>query len=372
MFPLNDLSLKTQSVQLNKITSNTESTIKQQELVSDDAMINELSSELVSCLGNGKFTPISEDSNLLNLLSEFKLFSEQHFKWSNYTIWFENYGAYDKTGTITIEKSQGAGTLPIRHKLEFISTNIAELLDTLTKITDARLCKGFSDWASSVKEGASNDFKENVDRALVRLFKCVELHSNELNLSYLFLGSAPPLPEWIEMLRLNNNQLVSIQVPESCKELELEFNNLTEFPKVPDGITLVSVNNNQISRIDSFPPKAKKIFISNNKLTEIPVIPDTTEVFECNGNNIKEIKYFPKNLKEAHIEYNDIEVVPAIHGNLKLLFMECNPIKEAFLMPWALTGICYDISQQKYIVTNPDDYDKYSDMVKRVVIDGKN
>ncbi len=46
MFPLNDLSLKTQSVQLNKVTSNTESTIKQHELVSDDAIINELSSEL--------------------------------------------------------------------------------------------------------------------------------------------------------------------------------------------------------------------------------------------------------------------------------------------------------------------------------------
>ncbi|MDK6603823.1 DUF5503 domain-containing protein, partial [Escherichia coli] len=28
MFPLNDLSLKTQPVQLNKVTSNTESTIK--------------------------------------------------------------------------------------------------------------------------------------------------------------------------------------------------------------------------------------------------------------------------------------------------------------------------------------------------------
>ena len=54
MFPLNDLSLTTQSVQLNKVTSNTESTIKQHELVSDDAIINELSSELVSCLGNGK------------------------------------------------------------------------------------------------------------------------------------------------------------------------------------------------------------------------------------------------------------------------------------------------------------------------------
>ncbi|WP_158686140.1 leucine-rich repeat domain-containing protein [Escherichia coli] len=371
MFPLNDLSLKTQSVQLNKVTTNTESTIKQQELVSDDAMINELSSELVSCLGNGKFTPVSEGSKLLNMLSEFKLLREQCFRWGNYTLLFENYGDYDKTGSITIEKSQGEGTLPIRHKLEFISTNIAELLDKLTKITDARLCKGFSDWASSVKEGASNDFKENVDRALLRMFKCVEFHNNELDLSYLFLGSVPPLPEWIEMLSLNDNQLVSIQVPESCKELELEFNNLTEFPKVPDGITLISVNNNQISYIDSFPPKAKNIFISNNKLSEIPAIPDTTEVFECNGNNIKEIRYFPKKLKEAHIEYNDIEVIPAIPGNLKLLFMECNPIKEAFLMPWTLTGICYEISQRKYIVTNPDDYDKYSDMVKKYVIDGE-
>ncbi|EKG5106273.1 leucine-rich repeat domain-containing protein, partial [Escherichia coli] len=81
MFPLNDLSLKAQSVQLNKITSNTESTIKQQDLVSDDAMINELSSELVSCLGNGRFTPISEDSKLLNMLSEFKLLHSEYFGW---------------------------------------------------------------------------------------------------------------------------------------------------------------------------------------------------------------------------------------------------------------------------------------------------
>ncbi|EHI6971729.1 leucine-rich repeat domain-containing protein [Escherichia coli] len=371
MFSLNDLSLNTQSVQLNKITSNTESTIKQHELVSDDAMINELSSELVSCLGNGKFTPVSEDSNLLNMLSEFKLLREQCFRWGNYTLLFENYGAYDKTGSITIEKSQGEGTLPIRHKLEFISTNIAELLDKLTKITDARLCKGFSDWASSVKEGASNDFKENVDRALLRMFKCVELHNNELDLSYLFLGSVPPLPEWIEMLSLIHNELDSIHVPESCKELEVDFNNLTEFPQVPDGITLISVNNNLISHIDSFPPKIEKIFISHNKLSEIPAIPDTTAVFDCGCNKIQEIRYFPKNLKEARIGYNNIEIVPAIPGNLKLLFMECNPIKEAFLMPWTLTGICYEISQRKYIVTNPDDYDKYSDMVKKYVIDGE-
>lgn len=181
MFPLNDLSLKAQSVQLNKITSNTESTIKQQDLVSDDAMINELSSELVSCLGNGRFTPISEDSKLLNMLSEFKLLHSEYFGWGDYSLWFQGFSIYDKTGFIMIEKSQGAGNPPIRHTLEFISTNIAEFLDKLTKITDARLCKGFSDWANSVKEGASNDFKENVDIALVRWLNV--LNSTIVNLT---------------------------------------------------------------------------------------------------------------------------------------------------------------------------------------------
>ncbi|EKH2270650.1 leucine-rich repeat domain-containing protein, partial [Escherichia coli] len=51
---------------------------------------------------------------------------------------------------------------------------------------------------------------------------------------------------------------------------------------------------------------------------------------------------------------------------------ECYPIKEEFLMPWTLTDITYEISQRKYIVTNSADYDKYSDIVKRGVIDGKN
>ncbi|EEZ3260729.1 leucine-rich repeat domain-containing protein, partial [Escherichia coli] len=34
-------------------------------------------------------------------------------------------------------------------------------------------------------------------------------------------------------------------------------------------------------------------------------------------------------------------------------------------------GIRYEISQRKYIVMNPADYDKYSDMVKKHVIDGE-
>ncbi len=108
--------------------------------------------------------------------------------------------------------------------------------------------------------------KKNVDIALVRLFKCVELHNSKLDLTDLHLGSLPPLPSWIEVLYLRHNGLATIQVPKFCKELELDFNNYMVFPKVSDGITQVSVDNNLISRVDSSPSKAMTISIYRNKI----------------------------------------------------------------------------------------------------------
>ena len=111
-----------------------------------------------------------------------------------------------------------------------------------------------------------DNFKKNVDIALVRLFKCVELHNSKLDLTDLHLGSLPPLPSWIEVLYLRHNGLATIQVPKFCKELELDFNNYMVFPKVSDGITQVSVDNNLISRVDSSPSKAMTISIYRNKI----------------------------------------------------------------------------------------------------------
>ncbi|VDA82106.1 hypothetical protein BANRA_00890 [Escherichia coli] len=66
----------------------------------------------------------------------------------------------------------------------------------------------------------------------------------------------------------------------------------------------------------------------------------------------------------------DIEVVSAIYSNKELLLKNVILLKRHFIS-WTLTGICYERSQRKYIVTNPADYDKYSDMVKKYVIDGE-
>lgn len=77
-----------------------------------DAIINELSSELVSCLGNGKFTPISEDSKLFNMLSEFKLLHSEYFEWGDYTLWFQDFSICDKIGFIMIEKNRELVTHP--------------------------------------------------------------------------------------------------------------------------------------------------------------------------------------------------------------------------------------------------------------------
>ena len=97
-------------------------------------------------------------------------------------------------------------------------------------------------------------------------------------------------------------------------------------------------------------------------------MPETTNLFNCGDNKIKKF-----NTSQIIWRQHVWSIILRLSlRNLKLLFIECYPIKEEFLMPWTLTDITYEISQRKYIVTNSTDYDKYSDIVKRGVIDGKN
>ncbi|WP_289627574.1 DUF5503 domain-containing protein [Escherichia coli] len=156
MFPSSDLTLRLQSGQLNRITSNT---TEQQNSLSDDTFINELSNELASCLGGDKFALINQDGKLLNMLSEFKFVSKEHFKWGDYTLRFD-YVNFSKKGCVTIEKSQGVGDLPILHKLEFISPNIQGLQEILTDTSFKKLYEGVKEWAESVKAGASHVVKK--------------------------------------------------------------------------------------------------------------------------------------------------------------------------------------------------------------------
>ncbi|HAW0894303.1 TPA: hypothetical protein JLK53_001937 [Escherichia coli] len=86
MIPSNDLSLRVHSAQLNKVTS---IATEQQNPVSDDTFINELSNEFKTCLGGDEFRPINQYDNLLNMLSEFKVLSYTHFKSGNYTLRFD-------------------------------------------------------------------------------------------------------------------------------------------------------------------------------------------------------------------------------------------------------------------------------------------
>ncbi|WP_407907023.1 DUF5503 domain-containing protein [Escherichia coli] len=349
MFPSNDLSLRVHSAQLNKITS---ITTEQQNPLSDDTFINELSHELVSCLGSNKFAPINQDGKLLKMLSEFKFVSKEHFKWDDYTLRFDCVNSSQK-GCVTIEKSQGAGDLPILHKLEFIVPNIKELRDKLTTTSDQKLCEGMNAWGHSVKTGASNEVKKNVTMVLIKMVMFVVNKWKSLDLSGLQLSSLPPLPEWIEKLSVSHNQLSTIQVPELCKELDASFNNLTEFPKMPDDITRIYVNNNLISRIDSFPAKAQIIFIGQNNLSEIPAIPDVTKDFDCSNNNIKKIHYLPANLEFVSIQHNKIQALPKLGRDLKIFNMGGNPINEKFERPETLKMLYCSREQEKYITPAP-------------------
>ena len=50
-----------------------------------------------------------------------------------------------------------------------------------------------------------------------------------------------------------------------------------------------------------------------------------------------------------------------MYSNKELLLKNVIPLKRHFIS-WTLTGIYMKDRSEKYIVTNPADYDKYSDM----------
>ncbi|HAW0896849.1 TPA: leucine-rich repeat domain-containing protein [Escherichia coli] len=347
MIPSNDLFLKVQSVQFKKITSNAEPTTEQHWVATYDIFIDEFINELATSLLCSEFTPINQNGRLLRILSGFKFVSEEHFKWHNYSIRI-GYDISEYMGYVTIERSQGAGALPSLYKLEFISSNIAELQSQLIDLSVQHLCKDMRVWAESVKADASDVVKNNVDIALDRMLLCCKDRQKTLDLSNLQLSSLPPLPEWIEKLSVSNNKLTKIQVPVLCKKLSASFNKLTVFPEVPDNIIQISVTNNKISYIDSFPSKAEIILIGHNYLSEIPAIPDATMVFDCSYNNIKKIHYFPENLESVSIGHNRIQALPKLGRKLKKLSAEDNPIIEKFIIPSTLEKISLDSSQKKY------------------------
>ncbi|MWT71391.1 DUF5503 domain-containing protein [Escherichia coli] len=326
MIPIDDSPLRVQSAQLNKTIS---ITTEQQNPVPDDEFIRGLIDQLVICLGWDKFRPVNPEGELLDMLSEFKFLDKDCFKWGCYFLIFD-YDIFDQKGYVEIKKRQGGLASSISHKLEFIVPNIQDLQEKLITILVQKLCEGMRVWAESVKTGASEVVKNNVDTAFARMLLCCKEHQNTLDLSGLELGSLPPLPEWIKELSVRGNELSTIQMPLLCQNLDASRNKLTEFPKV-SAISQIYLNNNMISHIDSFPPYASIIDICYNNLSEIPAIPDNTKEFYCSHNKITTLPNFPNNMKRVNVGYNNIQTIPVIGTKLKTLCIAGTPFEKEFI-----------------------------------------
>jgi len=130
--------------------------------------------------------------------------------------------------------------------------------------------------------------------------------ASNANLSYL-----PELPESLEELHCDKNQLISLpELPDGLKELWCHNNELKYLPELPESLTHLYCRYNKLESLPKLPEKLVILDCYNNKLKYLPELPERLFRLECNIN--------PLDYPIPHKYYKNQEQGWLIYLNYKL------------------------------------------------------
>ncbi len=195
--------------------------------------------------------------------------------------------------------------------------------------------------------------------------KKIFLNGNDLN--YIFVDKNIHLPESLEELHLDDNNLTSLSInfsslvhlkflnircnklkslpilSESLKILNIYNNNFKSLPNLPENLKYLNIGYNELeSLIDEnnqsikFPKRLKKLYLNNNKLKSLPKglsFPENLRVLNLSNNEIDLLingLSLPKKLEELSLNNNKLISLPtdiSFPDSLERLYLYKNKLK---------------------------------------------
>src|ERR1700730_9140452 len=93
--------------------------------------------------------------------------------------------------------------------------------------------------------------------AILRVKECEKYKSRELDLNDLKLEILPDLPDFIKILKCNNNKLKYLpnKMPDSLQIIYCYNNKITKLPdKMPDSLQTIDCSNNPMAKLSDKMP----------------------------------------------------------------------------------------------------------------------
>lgn len=216
-----------------------------------------------------------------------------------------------------ITDSKENETKPVDSEKEFIKK---EMLKRIRKVSKDRMER---------QRVHKQDAKE-------RIVMCAKYKLDELFLNHLDLLTL----DYIWETALQENDIASVDFPNSLKRLDCNSNRLRKLPNIlPNSIeTLDCSHNNMHSVTKIFPTELKTLKCGNNVITKLQNLPEKLQILECSRNRLKSLpEFLPSGLITLDVSFNDIQHLPKIlPATLRILRCSACNLKELPELPDSL------------------------------------
>lgn len=142
----------------------------------------------------------------------------------------------------------------------------------------------------------------------------------DLDLSNNKITAICTLPESLINLDLSNNDIrgITLNYLKNLRTLRIHNNGLSELI-LPESVELLDCGKNLVSDVP-YSPALKYLDCSDNLLISIDKLSDILEVLKCSENDIEYIRNIPKTLKVLHCDSNKLYGLNlSEHNNLIIL-----------------------------------------------------
>ncbi len=133
--------------------------------------------------------------------------------------------------------------------------------------------------------------------------------------------------------------LTNLLLPSSLSTLYCSYNYLTSLQLPPTGLSVLECEVNELTTLPSLPSNLWRLVCGGNHLTSLPALPQSLNFLGCSNNDLTNLPSLPANLTTLYCDANNLTGLPSLPANLTWLYCSNNLITSLPELPDSLYSL---------------------------------